>query len=108
MTDEPTITNPDAVPVPLGLQVEASPIRQIAKGQLRVAVAALAGALVLRNVLPAALVNDQTLDAITGIALLALVAAWTWLRDRLTHSRFFALAVDPQVPGDAVRLKASE
>ncbi len=108
MTDEPTITNPGTTRVPLGLEVDPSAVRQIAKGQLRVAVAALAGALVLRNLLPAALVNDQTIDLITGAVLLGLAGAWTWARDRLEHSRLFSLAVDQSVPADAVRLKAPE
>lgn|GEM_PF-6535949 len=105
MTDQPTILDPATTPVPLNLEVPQSPLAQIAKGQLRVGVAALAGALGLRNVLPAALVNDQTIDLITGLVMLALVAGWTGLRDLLTHTRFFALASDPAVPEDAVRLK---
>jgi hypothetical protein len=100
MTDTPA-------PTPLNLEVDRSAITTIAKGQLRIAIAALGGALVLRNVLPAALVNDQTIDLVVGVVILAGASAWSWLRARLTHSRFATLAADPEVPADAVRFKAT-
>lgn len=105
--DAPSLADPGAVAVPLGLEVDASALKTLAKGQLRVWIAALFGAMVLRNLLPAWLVNDQTVDIVAGAAGLALIAGWTWIHDRVTHSRFFSLALDRAVPQNAVRLKGA-
>lgn len=97
----------DPTPNPLAAEPvipAASALAMQAKGQLRLAVAALGGSLVLRHALPAAMVNDQTVDLVVGIVILAAASAWQWLRTRLVHSKLYALAVDPQVPADKARL----
>lgn len=97
----------EPVPVPAGVVVPDTPIAQQLKGQLRIGIAAIGGALVLRHVLPAWLVNDQTIDYITGVAMIGSVAAWSWIRNRLVHSRFASLAMDKRVPDDAARMASS-
>lgn len=86
-------TEPIVVPV--------SPLEQQLKGQLRIGIAALGGSLVLRHVLPAWAVNDQTVDYVVGITLVGGAAVWSWLRAKLSHTRLFTVANDPRVP-DAV------
>lgn len=76
----------------------ASAVGMLAKGQLRIAVAALGGSLVLHHVLPSALVNDQTVDLTVGALLVLGMSAWQWARTKLVHSKLFALASDPAIP----------
>lgn len=94
----------DTVPEPVA--VPASPLEAQIKGQVRLVLAALAGALVLRNLLPAWLVNDQTLDMAAGAVMLALASGWSWVRARFNHARLFTVASDPRVP-DAVAFVAT-
>lgn len=96
MTDTPDL--PDA-----GLQIAKQAIALRAKAQLRIAVAALAGMLIGKHILPAGLVDDTLLDAITAIVLAGAVAFWQDFRVRLQHSRLWALATNPRVPDDLVR-----
>lgn len=98
------MTDPE-ITVPLNLQVDRSALGLIAKGQLRIGIAAIGGALVLRNIIPASLVNDQVVDLVTGAVILGVASAWSWARARLTHSRFASLAADPDVPADRVAFK---
>lgn len=101
---EPTPPIPADVVTPAGVVVPASPIAQQLKGQLRIGIAAVGGALVLRHVLPAWMVNDQTVDYITGVALVGGAAVWSWVRAQLVHSRFASIAADPRVPDEVAKL----
>ena len=104
-------------PAPLPLpDVPASAIAQQFKGQLRIAVAAVAGSLVTAAAaklhLPIlttfwGVQGDQIVGMITGIILLGLMAAWQWVRARIVHSRFWALATNPRVPNDIIKPVAS-
>lgn len=88
--------------------VPPTPTEQIIKSQLRIAIAAAGGALVGRAILPAGLLNDQVLDLLSGAAMVAIVAAWAWVRAKLSHSRFFAIAEDPRVPDAVARVAVKE
>jgi len=92
----------DPIP-PAGLKVAPTVGATQLKAQLRIGLAAVAGMLVGRQVLPAGLVNDTTLDVATAIAIYGLTAGWQWFRVRLQHSRWWAMAIDPRVPADLVR-----
>ena len=81
--------------------VPTSALPQQLKAQLRIGVAAVGGSLVLRHVLPAWAVNDQTVDYVVGLVMIAGAAAWAWVRAKLNHSRLFTIASDDRVP-DAV------
>lgn len=89
---------------PANVVVPPSPLAQQLKGQLRIGIAALAGALVLRHILPAWAVNDATIDYVVGLAMLAIAAGWAWVRARIVHSRFASIAADPRVPDEVARL----
>jgi hypothetical protein len=99
------MNDPEDAPIPLGLEVSRSALSGIAKAQLRIAIAAIGGALVLRKVLPAWLVNDGMVDLIAGVIILGVASAWSWVRARITHARFASLARDPEVPADRVQFK---
>lgn len=74
------------------------------KGQVRILLAAFAGAMVGRHLIPADLVNDVTLDAVSALIMIGLASGWQWARGRLEHSRWWTLATDHRVPDDLVRV----
>jgi hypothetical protein len=97
MTDTtPAVAEPVVVPV--------SALNQQLKAQLRLGIAAVGGSLVLRHVLPAWAVNDQTVDYLAGLVLLGGAAAWSWLRARLIHARFLKIARDDRVPDEVAQV----
>lgn len=95
---------PNDVQTPAGVVVPMSPLSQQLKGQLRIAVAALGGALLLRHILPAWAVNDQTIDYVTGVVMIGGMAAWSWIRARLVHSDLASIAADSRVPDEVAKL----
>ena len=105
MTDS---TDPAALadPTPTTIVVPPTATNQQLKGQARIVMSVLAGALLGRlvsgHILPASLDSEPVVDALTGMGLYGLAAFWTWARVNLTHTRFLTLAINPRVPNDLV------
>ena len=95
-------TSPDAMPI----DVAASAAQLQIKGQLRIILAALAGAMVGKHLLPAALADNTVIDAVSALIMMGVASAWQWARVKLVHSRFWALATSKRVPDDLVRPSA--
>lgn len=91
-----------------GIVVPPTVLASQAKAQLRLALAAIGGALVLRKVLPEWAVNDQMLDLIAGLIIWGVAAAWSWGRNKLNHARWIAVAADPRVPDDVATMKGAK
>ncbi|WP_336866927.1 hypothetical protein [Sphingomonas sanguinis] len=87
--------------------VPASVLAAQAKAQLRLALAAIGGALVLRGFLPKWLVNDQMVELATGVVIWVVAAAWSWIRNKVNHARWVAVAADPRVPDDVATVKGA-
>lgn len=88
-----------------GLEVVSSAAGQVAKGQLRLLIAATAGALVAKGLLPASLANDPVIDAVTGLVIFGVASAWSARRAIVNHARLLWLARSRRVPNDMVRPK---
>lgn len=101
------MSGPDESPVQ-PVVVPPSILAGQAKAQLRLALAAIGGALVLRKALPAWAVNDQMLDLVAGLIIWGVAAAWSWGRNKLNHARWIAVAADPRVPDDVATVKGAE
>jgi uncharacterized phage protein gp47/JayE len=96
MADDPDVPQPIIPPVSdLGMQ---------AKSQLRLIIAAIAGSLVLRHVLPDWIVTDQTVDLAVGGVLVAGASAWAWVRTRFIHSALVSIAKNDDVPNAVARM----
>ena len=97
MTDETTIP----------IDVAKSVVMNQAKGQLRIALAGIAGAIAGsafgHRYLPPGLFNSTLIDAVAVLVIYGLTAGWQWARVRLQHSRLWQLAINPRVPNDLVR-----
>ena len=65
----------------------------------------IAGSLTSKAILPTALVNDQLIDLLAGGVFVAAASAWAWIRAKLSHSKFFAVASDPRVPDAVARVQ---
>ena len=96
-------------PIPqTGLTVEPSAFATQVKAQLRIVLAALAGAilgrLVDRGILPDWLAGDGTAELIVGVLLYAIPSIWQWWRVRLQHLRLWGLALSRRVPDDMIRV----
>lgn len=87
--------------------VPASVLAGQAKAQLRLALAAIGGALVLRGFLPKWLVNDQMVELVTGLVIWGVAAAWSWIRNKVNHARWVAVAADPRVPDSVATVKGA-
>ena len=96
---------PDAAPMPV--DVAKSVVTSQVKAQLRIGLAALAGMMVGKHLLPASMNNDAMLDAICALIFGGIAAGWQWGRTVIEHCRWWQLAVDPRVPNDLVRPKPS-
>ncbi|WP_267386548.1 hypothetical protein [Sphingomonas sp. GC_Shp_3] len=83
--------------------VDPSAVKIQIKGQVRIILAALAGALIGRHVLPSWLGSDTVLDALSALVMIAIASVWQWARVRLQHSRLWQLAINPRVPADLAR-----
>ena len=94
MADQPATTPIDVVPTATQLQI---------KGQVRIILAALAGALIGRHILPAWLGSDTIVDALSALVMIGVASAWQWARVRLQHSRLWQLATNKRVPDDLIR-----
>ena len=90
-------------PNPMPITVAPSDAPQQVKAQVRILLAAVAGALVGKHIVPAELVNDATLDAVSALVMVGLASGWTAARVRLQHTRLWRLAIDPRVPNDLVQ-----
>jgi hypothetical protein len=100
------MTEPNAAattPAALPIDVTPSAASLQVKAQLRILLAAVAGALVGKHILPAGIINDTLLDALAAMAMIGLASAWQWARVRLQHSRLWSLAINRRVPDDLVR-----
>jgi hypothetical protein len=86
------------------IQVARSALKTQAKAQLRLFMVAAGAALVAKQVLPAVLVNDQTIDLAVGAVLIAAASIWSWVRNQVEHSNWFKVAEDPRVPDEVVKL----
>ena len=96
------MTDPDpAVSTPIDVAASAAQLQ--IKGQVRIILAALAGAMVGKHILPAGLANDTVLDAVSALVMIGVASAWQWARVKLQHSRLWSLAVSRRVPDDLVR-----
>lgn len=91
----------DSAPMPV--DVAASVVTSQVKAQVRIILAAAAGAMVGKHILPASMNNDAMLDAVCALIFGGIAAGWQWARTQLEHSRWWRLAVDPRVPADLVR-----
>lgn len=103
-------TTPSPIP-PGGLQVTQSGADVQVKAQLRIWIAGIGGALVATAAhkldLPILTTlwgqqGDQIAGIVAGSIMLAGMSTWQWLRVRLVNSRWWALAVHPDVPSDLV------
>ncbi|WP_267395594.1 MULTISPECIES: hypothetical protein [unclassified Sphingomonas] len=94
----------EQVPAAEPVIVPPSALNQQLKAQLRIGIAAIGGSLVLRHVLPAWAVNDQTVDYLAGLAMVGGAAAWSWFRARLNHARWLAVARDQRVPDEVAKV----
>lgn len=92
MADEPVVVPP-------------TPISQQVKGQVRLVLAALAGALVSKYALPAGIVTDQLLDVACAALFAGGAMVWSWVSNRLTHSKLFTIANDVRVPDSVARIE---
>ncbi len=93
-----------ADPIPdNGLEVAKSALKLRAKAQLRIGLAAIAGSLVGKHILPAGLLDDTLLDALTAIIFAGSAVYWQDARTLLQHTRLWKLATNPRVPDDLVR-----
>jgi hypothetical protein len=99
------MTDPSAPAAPVAVPIAVAPTatEQQIKAQVRLALAAIAGALIGKHILPAGLINDTLLDALAAMVMMGLASAWSWARVKLQHSRFWALAINRRVPDDLVR-----
>lgn len=99
------MTYPNEAPIPIN--VAESVIATQAKAQLRLAIAAIAGAIAGsafgRHYLPADLFNAPLLDAVSAVIVYAIASRWSWAKNKLVHSRFWALAINPAVPNSVIR-----
>jgi hypothetical protein len=85
------------------IDVKPTATDQQIKAQVRLILAALAGAMVGKHILPRELANDVVLDAVSALIMIGLASAWQWARVKLQHSRLWKLATNPRVPDDLVR-----
>lgn len=92
----------DAAPTPV--IPPASALGMQAKAQLRIIIAAIAGSLVLRHVLPDFLVNDQTIDLAVGGVLVVTASAWSYVRTRFIHGTLVSIAQNDAVPNSVARM----
>jgi hypothetical protein len=90
-----------------GIEVAKSVVAAQAKGQLRVWLAMLAGAIAGsafgHRYLPASLFSEPVLDAVAALIVYAVASAWTWGRVQLQHARWWGLAISQKVPDEIVR-----
>ncbi|WP_061780742.1 hypothetical protein [Sphingomonas sanguinis] len=91
-----------------GIVVPPTVLAGQAKAQLRLGLAAIGGALVLRKALPEWAVNDQMLDLVAGLIIWGVAAGWSWGKNKLNHARWVAVAANPRVPSDVVTTKGAE
>ena len=94
-------------PAPTPIEGAKSALAARAKAQLRIALAAFAGMLVGKHILPPGLLDNQALDALTALIAAGTAAYWQDFRAILTHSRLWGLAISKRVPNDLVRPKVS-
>lgn len=86
-----------------GLEVAKSALKLRAKAQLRLVLASVAGMLVGKHILPAGLLDDTVLDALSALLFAAIAAYWQDARAVLQHARLWILAQSHRVPNDLIR-----
>lgn len=92
----------DPIP-PAGLEITKTATRLQVQAQVRILVAAVAGAIAGRLMPGHGVIDDRVIDALTALVMFAGLSVSAYLRTQLVNSRWWHLALDPRVPDELVR-----